>query len=64
MTGRVLAIGDVHGCHRALVTLLGLVDVTSADTVVFVGEVVDRGPSTMQAIDCLSHPMLTISAES
>ncbi len=37
--GRVLAIGDVHGCHRALVTLLALVAVTPADTLVFVGDV-------------------------
>ncbi len=53
VTGRVLAIGDVHGCHRALVTLLGLVAVTAADTVVLVGDIVDRGPATMQVIDSL-----------
>ncbi len=53
MAGRILAIGDVHGCHRALVTLLGLIAVTPTDTVVFVGDIVDRGPSTMQVVDCL-----------
>jgi len=34
-------------------TLLGLVAATSADTLVFVGDVVDRGPSTNQVIDSL-----------
>jgi serine/threonine protein phosphatase 1 len=51
MTGRIIAVGDVHGCHRALLTLLGALAVTSADTVVFVGDAVDRGPSSKQVID-------------
>lgn len=51
MPGRTLAIGDVHGCHRALATLLGIITVSAADTLVFVGDVVDRGPSTKQVVD-------------
>ena len=51
MTGRILAIGDVHGCHRALVTLLGVVAPTSTDTVVFLGDAVDRGPSSKRVVD-------------
>lgn len=51
MSARTLAIGDVHGCHRALVTLLGMLAVTAADTVVFLGDVVDRGPATRQVVD-------------
>jgi|SRR5579872_6110966 len=53
MTKRVLAFGDVHGCHRALVALLGLVAAAPSDTLVFVGDVVDRGPATKQVIDQL-----------
>ena len=53
MPDRLLAIGDVHGCHRALVTLLGLIAVAPSDTLVFLGDVVDRGPATRQVIDCL-----------
>jgi len=53
MTGRILAIGDVHGCHRALTTLLGLVAVAAADTVVLIGDVVDRGPSSRQVVEHL-----------
>ena len=49
--GRILAIGDVHGCHRALVTLLGVLALTSSDTVVFLGDAVDRGPNSKLVID-------------
>jgi len=51
MAGRILAIGDVHGCHRALVALLGMLTLTSNDTVVFLGDAVDRGPSSKQVVD-------------
>ncbi len=51
MTGRTLAIGDVHGCYRALATLLELISITPADTVVFLGDVIDRGPSSKQVVD-------------
>jgi serine/threonine protein phosphatase 1 len=50
MSGRLLAIGDVHGCHRALTTLLGIVGICATDTVVFLGDLVDRGPSTKEVI--------------
>lgn len=49
--GRILAIGDVHGCHHALVTLLGVLALTSSDTVVFLGDAVDRGPDSKLVID-------------
>jgi len=51
MTGRTLAIGDVHGCHQALVALLAVLKPAPDDTVVFVGDVVDRGPDSKQVVD-------------
>jgi serine/threonine protein phosphatase 1 len=51
MSGRILAIGDVHGCHRALVTLIGMLALTPDDTVVIVGDAVDRGPSSKDVVD-------------
>jgi serine/threonine protein phosphatase 1 len=53
MQKRTLAIGDVHGCHTALVTLLEVIKLNSADTVVFIGDLVDRGPSSKQVVDCV-----------
>ena len=51
MSGRVLAIGDVHGCDRALGALLGMVAPSPDDTVVFLGDAVDRGPSSKQVVN-------------
>ena len=50
---RALAIGDVHGCNTALDALLKLVAPTAADTVVFLGDLVDRGPGTKQVLDAV-----------
>jgi serine/threonine protein phosphatase 1 len=53
MTARTLAIGDVHGCDTALAALLKLVAPTESDTVVFLGDLVDRGPGTKQVLDAV-----------
>ena len=50
-TSRTIAIGDVHGCHVALTTLLDLIKPTTEDTLVFLGDVVDRGPASKACID-------------
>lgn len=51
MPGRTFAIGDVHGCHQALTTLLEILRVSASDTLIFMGDIVDRGPSTKSVID-------------
>jgi serine/threonine protein phosphatase 1 len=51
--GRLLAIGDVHGCHIAFETLLEKLAIAPSDTVVVLGDVIDRGPGTRQVIDRL-----------
>ncbi len=53
MSGRTLAIGDIHGCDRALELLLEILTITADDTLVVLGDVVDRGPGTKQVIDRL-----------
>ena len=53
MTSRTLAIGDIHGCDRALAALIDLIQPTAEDTLVVLGDVVDRGPGTRQAIEQL-----------
>ncbi len=45
-------IGDIHGCHASLSSLLDLV-VDRADTLVFLGDYIDRGPDTRKVIDLL-----------
>ncbi len=53
MTPRTLAIGDIHGCLTALETLADAVGFTDEDTVVTLGDHVDRGSDTKGVIDFL-----------
>ena len=54
MTGRILAIGDIHGCRDQLEKLLGRIAYDpAADTLVFVGDYIDRGPHSRGVIDTL-----------
>lgn len=48
---RLFAIGDIHGCARELETLLAKLAPASGDTVVFLGDYVDRGPDSRGVID-------------
>lgn len=50
---RLFAIGDIHGCDTALETLLTTLNVTVNDTVVTLGDVIDRGPNTRRVIELL-----------
>ena len=48
----VIAIGDIHGNLRALDDLLGKIsqEIDSGDTVVFLGDYIDRGPDSKGCI--------------
>ena len=46
MAGRFIAIGDIHGCSVALESLLQLLRPTSSDTIVTLGDYVNRGPDS------------------
>lgn len=48
---RVLAIGDVHGCLTALKTLVYQVGFGPDDQIIFLGDLVDRGPDSSGVID-------------
>jgi serine/threonine protein phosphatase 1 len=50
---RILAIGDIHGCSRALATLLAAVSPTAEDTLITLGDYVDRGPDSRGVLDRL-----------
>jgi len=53
MSGRILAIGDIHGCTTALDLLLQGVALQPDDTLVTLGDYVDRGPDTRRVLDRL-----------
>jgi serine/threonine protein phosphatase 1 len=50
---RTLVIGDIHGCLRALTTLLDVVAPAPADRIITLGDYVDRGPDSRGVLDCL-----------
>jgi len=52
MPGRTFAIGDIHGDLDALFKLLScLPTLTKEDSIVFVGDYLDRGPKSAQVVD-------------
>jgi serine/threonine protein phosphatase 1 len=52
-TGRLFAIGDIHGCPDELEAMLDGIAPARGDTVVFVGDYVDRGPAARDVIELL-----------
>ncbi len=50
---RTIAIGDVHGCSKALRGLIDAIAPSSSDRLVFLGDYVDRGPDSRGVIDFL-----------
>jgi serine/threonine protein phosphatase 1 len=50
---RTIAIGDIHGCDRALEALLEAVAPQRRDVIVTLGDYVDRGPDSRGVIDRL-----------
>lgn len=50
MPGRLLALGDVHGCSTALSTLIQAIDPQPDDTIVTLGDYVDWGPDSRSVI--------------
>ncbi len=51
--GRLLCIGDIHGCLLELGRLLDGLGLTAADRLVFLGDYIDRGDASSQTIDLL-----------
>jgi serine/threonine protein phosphatase 1 len=51
--GRLFAISDIHGCTPALDTLVAQIAWAPGDTLVALGDYVDRGPDSPQVIERL-----------
>ena len=53
MTPRTIAIGDIHGCSAALDALLDAIRPRPEDTIVTLGDYIDRGPDSRGVLDRL-----------
>jgi serine/threonine protein phosphatase 1 len=51
MRGRIIAISDIHGCLAALRAMLKAIDPQPDDTIVALGDYVDRGPDSREVIE-------------
>ena len=52
MAGRTIAIGDIHGDLKHLFRLLSkLPELDAQDTIVLLGDYIDRGPQSAQVVD-------------
>jgi len=49
--GRLIAIGDVHGCNLALDAVLNAIAPTPQDRLVFLGDLVDQGKETKDVLE-------------
>src|ERR1700724_3741155 len=49
--GRTIAVGDVHGCSTALASLIEAIQPTALDTLVFLGDYIDRGPDSRGVLE-------------
>jgi serine/threonine protein phosphatase 1 len=56
MTARIFAVGDIHGCNRELKRLIAMIRPDPlTDSIVFLGDYIDRGPDSRGVIDTLLH---------
>ena len=51
MAERVIAIGDIHGCSQALEAVLRAIGPQADDTVVALGDYIDRGPDSRGVVE-------------
>jgi serine/threonine protein phosphatase 1 len=51
MNGRLIAIGDIHGCHLEFAELLARLELTKDDRLILLGDLINRGPDSCKVID-------------
>src|SRR4051812_17438379 len=51
MNGRLIAIGDIHGCHAEFADLLNQLALTRDDRLILLGDLVNRGPDSCKVLD-------------
>ncbi len=48
---RTVVIGDIHGCHAELCALLDAVGPSPGDSIIALGDIVDRGPDSERVLE-------------
>jgi serine/threonine protein phosphatase 1 len=60
-----IAVGDIHGNHPALMDILAQIrnEVAERDTIVFLGDYIDRGPDTRGCVESILRFQREVEAE-
>lgn len=51
MKGRIIAVGDIHGCADEFEQLLAKLNLTRHDRLILMGDLVNRGPDSARVLD-------------
>ena len=51
MSGRLIAVGDIHGCHREFEDLLAKLALQKDDRLVLLGDLINRGPDSGRVVE-------------
>jgi diadenosine tetraphosphatase ApaH/serine/threonine PP2A family protein phosphatase len=51
MAGRLIAVGDIHGCNAEFEEMLDRLELRPCDRLVLLGDLVNRGPDSARVID-------------
>ncbi len=51
MNGRLIAIGDIHGCHAEFAELLDRLSLARDDRIILLGDLINRGPDSLKVLD-------------
>ena len=51
MNGRIIAVGDIHGCHLEFSDLLERLELSPGDTLILLGDLVNRGPDSARVVE-------------
>jgi serine/threonine protein phosphatase 1 len=51
MKGRLIAVGDIHGCHKEFEDLLDRLDLAKNDRLILLGDLINRGPDSGKVVE-------------
>lgn len=51
MNGRLIAVGDIHGCHKEFSDLLDKLDLQKDDRLILLGDLINRGPDSGKVVE-------------
>lgn len=51
MNGRIIAIGDIHGCHQEFADLLSQLELRTEDRLILLGDLINRGPDSAKVLE-------------